>query len=86
MAKAGLPILIHKLALLQAYLYEIFSTEKECKKNFRYTEWYLIENFPPKDIEQIIGFFNKEGMSCDCDILKKLDLREYSEDKLTFHE
>jgi len=51
MAKAGLPIRIHKLALLQAYLYEIFSTEKECKKNFRYTEWYLNENFSKKDIE-----------------------------------
>jgi len=73
MANGKLPI--HQLAFLQAYLYEIFSTEKKCEENFKHTEWYLNENFSGKDIEQIIKFFNKEGLNCDCDIIKKLDLR-----------
>jgi len=85
MIKSQLPIPIYQLALLQAYLYEIFSSEKECQKNFKYTEWYLNENFHQDEIEKIIDFFNKEGLSCDCGIIKKLDLRAYSNGILNFH-
>ncbi|MHB8871532.1 MAG: DUF2695 domain-containing protein [Candidatus Doudnabacteria bacterium] len=82
--KSRIPI--HQLAFLQAYLYEIFSTEKKCEKDFRHTEWFLRENFPQDKIENIIEFFSQEGLSCDCDIIKKLDLRELSDNKFIFHE
>ena len=48
MIKNGLPIPIQQLAFLQAYLYEIFSAEKQCESNFKYTEWYFGENYSDK--------------------------------------
>ena len=85
MTKTEAPIPIHHLALLQAYLYEIFGGEKKCEKDFKYTKWYLEENFSKKTIEQIIKFFNQEGLNCDCDVIKKLDLRNYSNNNLNLH-
>lgn len=85
MIKKELPIAIHQLALLQAYLYEIFSTEKKREKNFKYTEWYLRDNFSAEEVDEITKFFKDKGMNCDCDILKKLELRELAEDKIKFH-
>lgn len=79
MSKLELPIPIHQLAFLQAYLYEVFSAEKKCENNFKHTEWYLKENFSGKEIEHILTFFKKKDVSCDCDIIKKLDLRHISD-------
>lgn len=86
MTENEIPIPIYKLAFLQAYLYEIFSTEKKCENNFKYTEWYLNENFSENEIDKIINFFNKQGINCDCGVIKKLDLKDYSNDKINFHE
>jgi|GEM_PF-1346606 hypothetical protein len=86
MTKNDVPIPIYKLAFLQAYLYEIFSTEKKCEKNFKYTVWYLHENFSENEIDRIINFFNEQGINCDCGIIKKLDLKEYSDGRINFHE
>ena len=85
MTKTEAPIPVHQLALLQAFLYEIFGGEKKCEKDFSYTKWYLKEKFSPKDIEMIIAFFKEEEIGCDCDILKKLDLRNVIEGRLNFH-
>lgn len=80
MTKKELPIPIHQLALLQAYLYEIFGGEKKCEKNFKYTKWYLSGNFTDLEIEEIMKYFAFQSLSCDCDILKKLDLRKLTSD------
>ena len=85
MIKQELPIPIYRLAMLQAYLYEIFGSEKKCAKNFKYTEWYLIENYSEEKVKEIIKFFKEEGLNCDCGILKKIDLRELAEGKIAFH-
>ncbi len=85
MTKKELPIPIYRLAMLQVYLYEIFSGEKKCKKNFKYTEWYLIENFSEEKVKEIIKFFNEEGLNCDCGILNKMDLRKLAEGKINSH-
>jgi len=85
MTKNELPVPIYRLALLQAYLYEIFTTEKRCEKDFRYTDWYLTQNFSKKEIEQIIQFFINEGIQCDCGVIKKLDLKDFSDGTLNFH-
>jgi len=85
MKKNELPIAIYQLALLQAYLYEIFSIDKKCEKNFKYTEWYLRDNFSAEEVDAIIKFFKDEGINCDCDILRKLDLRKLANDIIKFH-
>ncbi len=85
MIKKSLPIPIYRIAMLQAYLYEIFSTEKKCEKNFKYTEWYLKDNFTEEEIVAVIKLFKDKGVHCDCGILKKLDIREFVEDKINFH-
>jgi hypothetical protein len=85
MLKLELPIPLHQLALLQAYLYEIFGGEKNCEKNFKYTKWYLSGNFSDLEIEEIMKYFDLHSLSCDCDILNKLDLREIVDGRMKFH-
>lgn len=85
MAKLELPVPIHILAFLQAYLYEIFSAEKQCESNFKYTEWYFGENYSDKEVEVVIEFFKDFGVKCDCDVIRKLDLREISEGIINYH-
>lgn len=85
MIKKSLPIPIYRIAMLQAYLYEIFSTDKKCEKNFKYTEWYLKENFSEEEIAAVIEFFKDKDLHCDCGILKKLYLRKFADDKINFH-
>jgi hypothetical protein len=85
MIKSELPIPIHHLALLQAYLYEIFGGEKKCEKNFKYTKWYLKGNFSDPVVEEVMNFFRNGDLTCDCDILKKFDLRDLSNRKINFH-
>jgi len=85
MTKSGLPIQIHQLAFLQAYLYEIFSEENKCTNSFKHSKWYLKENYSEKEIEAILMSFKQIGVSCDCDIIKKLDLQDYLKGKLNFH-
>ena len=85
MTKIELPIPIHQLALLQAYLYEIFGGEKKCEKNFKYTKWYLKENFSEIELESIFIFFKEKELYCDYDVIKKFDLKNYSIDNLNFH-
>ncbi|MGQ9644345.1 MAG: hypothetical protein ACUVT3_10850 [Ignavibacterium sp.] len=78
------PVPIYQLGMLQAYLYEIFSIEIKCEKNFKYTEWYLKEKFSQIEVVNIIQFFKDKGLSCDCDILKKIDLRKFADDTIEF--
>lgn len=86
MTKSELPIPIFRLALLLAYLYEIFINEKRCEQNFKYTEWYLTQNYSTNEIELMLKFLREAGLKCDCDIIKKLDLRELLDNKFIFHE
>ena len=76
MTKTELAIPVFKLAFLQAYLYEIFTLKKTCENNFKHTQWYLDENFSEKNIEKLFEFFKNNELNNDCDILKKLDLKE----------
>jgi hypothetical protein len=85
MIKDDLPLTIYQLALLQAYLYEVFGGGKVCEKDYKFTRWYLKEKHPGIDIEQIIEKFKKNKLNCDCDILKKLDLQKMYAESLTFH-
>lgn len=85
MAKTDLPISIHRLALLQAYLYEVFSNETKCEENFKYTEWFLNENFSKTETNNLLQFLSEKEVVCDCDILKKIDLRELSPNQFEFH-
>ncbi len=85
MTKAELPIPIHHIAMLQAYLYEIFGDEKECENDFKYTKWYLSGKFTDSIIEEIINFFKNDNLKCDCDVFKKFDLREIANRKINFH-
>ena len=85
MNKSELPIPIYQLAILQAYLYEIFSLEGRCEKNFENAEWYLKEKFTDKEVDSILEFFSSFGLKCDCDIIHKLDLREIIDGQLKFH-
>ena len=86
MIKKDPPIPIHRLAFLQAYLYEIFSAEEKCGSSFSHTEWYLKENFSENEIDLTIKFLKENGLSCDCDIVKKLDLKSVLKEKLNFHD
>ena len=86
MTKLSPPIPIYQLALLLAYLYEIFTAEKSCEQNFRHSRCYLTKNFSEEKIEEIIKFFNNKSIKCDCDVIKKLDLKDFSVDTLSFHE
>ncbi|MBN1302138.1 MAG: hypothetical protein JW995_13065 [Melioribacteraceae bacterium] len=85
MAKVELSVPVYKLALLQAYLYEIFSLENKCDMNFNHTIWYLKQNFTEKEADMIISFLRSKGVNCDCDILRKLDLSVLAAHELNFH-
>lgn len=76
MTKIDIPIPIYKLALLQAYLYQIYSQVNACKENFENTEWYLNENFSTEDRKNIFQFFDRLGLKCDCDVMRMLDLKD----------
>lgn len=85
MTKHRLPVPVYRIALLQAYLFEIFASNKKCEENFKYTEWYLTQNFSEEEIEKMLKFFNESELKCDCDIITKIDLRELSDDLIKFH-
>ena len=85
MTKVNTPIPLYKLALLQAYLYQVFSLENSCKGNFKNTEWYLKENFSPEQSKSILKFFESLGLKCDCDVINKLNLKKISDDEFRFH-
>lgn len=57
MKKSELPIPVHRLAYLQAYLYQIFELENNCKKNFDSTKWYLQEKHSDEEVKATIDFF-----------------------------
>ena len=86
MKKSELPIPIHRLAFLQAYLYQVFTLENECKKNFDNTEWYLKETYTDEEVNSIIEFFKSIGLKCDCDIINKFDLKEISKGIIKSHD
>jgi hypothetical protein len=81
-----IPIPIHRLAHLQAYLYEVFTLEDNCRKNFNNTKWYLKESHTDKEVESTIDFFKKIGLKCDCDIINKFDLKEISKETIGYHD
>lgn len=86
MEKIDLPISIQELAFLQAYLYGVFSSRIQCKKNFDYSEWFLNEKHTKEEVAQIKNKFRNGGIECDCDIIYKLDLRKLSTDIIKPHD
>ena len=80
-----LPIQIQKLAFLQAYLYEVFNFENQCRNSFKNSEWYLKERYSEEEVESILEFFRSNNINCDCDIINKFDLREFTIDIGNYH-
>ena len=80
----NIPLPIHQLALLQAYLYEVFSYEKQCRKSFDNAEWYLRDKHNEEKVESIFDFFRSKNINCDCDIINKIDLRDLSS-RINYH-
>lgn len=62
------------IALLQAYLVEVFSFEEGCRNNFKHTEWYLEQKLGKEKKEQYLDYIINSGAKCDCDVIKKIDL------------
>ena len=85
MKKSDLPIPVQKLVLLQAYLFEIFSFENKCKKNFKNTRWYLKEKYTEEEVNSIIDYFENIDLKCDCDIIKKLEVKEIAQGLIKSH-
>ena len=85
MNKRNIPISIQKFSLLQAYLLEIFNFKNQCTKSFNNTKWYLKENHTESEIKEIIEFLKSINVNCDCEILTKLDLREFAKDVINSH-
>ena len=78
-------IWIHELAFLQAYLYELFTSEQTCHKNFDHSDWYLYEKYSKEEIKEIKQYFNRNNITCDCDIIFKLDSRDKFKTLKSFH-
>lgn len=72
--------------MLQTYLEQIVSIENKRKDDFSYTEWYLKEKYSENEVYAIINFFKGSRVKCDCDVIKKVDLKELSKGTLNFHE
>ena len=85
MKKLEIPIPIHRLAYLQAYLYQVFTLDNNCKKNFDNTKWYLKETHTDEEVKSVIDFFKSIGLKCDCDIINKFDLREITKGNIKPH-
>lgn len=79
------PIPVHQLALLQAYLYEVFAYEKKCLKSFDNSEWYLRQKHNDDVVNSILEFFRMNDINCDCDIINKFDIRKYADSLLHYH-
>ena len=86
MKKLEIPIPIYRLAFLQAYLYQIFTLDNNCKKNFDNTKWYLKEKHADEEVNSTIDFFKSIGIKCDCDIINKFDLKEISKGIIKSHD
>ncbi|MEN8191360.1 MAG: hypothetical protein ABFS12_01005 [Bacteroidota bacterium] len=82
----NIPLPIHQIALLQSYLYEIFTYEKKCNKSFENSEWYLKEKHTEEEVTSVLEFFKNNDIMCDCDIIHKFDLRVFSEDSTKHHQ
>jgi len=85
MTNLDLPMQIYELAFLQAFLYQIFTTESTCNKNFNNTEWYLNDKYTHAEVNSIINFFKNNGINCDCDIIYKIDLKHILKNTLKSH-
>lgn len=86
MIKKEVPIPLYKLALLQAYLYQVFTLEKHCENSFAHTIWYLEEKCSEIEIKKTLEFFEKLGLKCDCDVINKLELRSFVDQEFNFHD
>lgn len=81
----NIPIATHQIAFLQAYLYEVFGFENQCKKSFENSEWYLKEKHNEEDVKLIFDYFRFKNINCDCDIINKIDLRDFSKSDTNYH-
>ncbi len=85
MKSTNLPMQIHELAFLKAYLYELFTSANVCQNNFHHTNWYLKDKYSDDEIEKIKNHFILKNINCDCDIIFKLDLRRELKTIKSFH-
>lgn len=85
MTNLDLPIVIGEIALLQAYLYQIFTTQSDCKSSFTNTEMYLNDKYNSDEVNSILNYFKENGLQCDCDIIYKMDLKEISKGIIKRH-
>jgi hypothetical protein len=71
-----LPIPVYQMVFLQSCLNQIFTIDKNCENNFDYSEWYLREKFTEEEVNSVIEFFRRNGLTNDCDVVKKLNLKK----------
>jgi hypothetical protein len=67
------------MALLQAYLHEMFTHQTSCKENFTYTEWYLEEKYSDSIKEQVLKKIKEAGINCDCGVVEKIKQTNWAE-------
>lgn len=60
------------LALLKAYLLQVFANEQVCKQDMKHTLWYLSDRFNDATKEKILEYLKEQGISCDCGVIEKL--------------
>ena len=69
------------IAFLQAYLLEMFEFENECEQNFKHTKWYLQQKFDDELAELYLTFIKEHGATCDCDVIRKINIKKEAEVK-----
>lgn len=70
---------ISDIALLQAYILELFKLSNKCEHSLKFTEEYLNEKFTEDAKQEILNFLEERGVDCDCSIINKLNIAEGEE-------
>ena len=65
---------LYDIALLQAYLLQVFEMEDRCRNSFKHTEWYLSEKYEESVRIEILDYLKSKGAACDCEVLSKINV------------
>ena len=70
---------IADIALLQAYILELFKLSNKCETSLKFTKEYLSEKFTENTKAEIINYLEERGVDCDCGVINKLNISEEEE-------
>jgi hypothetical protein len=70
---------ISDIALLQAYILELFKLSNKCEHSLKFTKEYLEEKFDEGTKNEILEFLQQRGIDCDCGIIDKLNIADEDE-------